>query len=299
MKMTDNINVTGYRTLETNRFWMKPAEPVNVGYGGEPVETARIYQLTRLHAPSSAEVMALIKHEVLQYDGHSTKASGSEKKELLEMPLSEYFNLFEPRVMEAIALGKEKYLKHIEKHIPEVEYDSGKMYLNMVQGLVPLKWVPQSQELAAQQGPHVYEHLLSKAGHKKWSLKIVLSPTLDLPDRLEMEYLLARGVRDCDVFRADGHYDQYAQVADNIRLLYSVLPTAEHMKRIFDSSDRLVLLAAIDALRTTATCLKTQDAVDQLVEGLGDIIDKTISGLDADCDSQSRTHPNFGDPTQN
>jgi len=266
--MTD-IKLPSYRTIVPNEIFGKEAEgfkhPIMSLIAGK-VPAMQLIRLARFRIPTQEEVLEFIRISAKGIEPYFTE----EDKPLEEDSGTVHFlKSLSYSEVENIARGNKDSLGHLKEHCPKVSLQEGRFYLNALSGIVPNPVLNFAEKLADKKEPWLYEKLISQDGAEEWNLSIRLLESGKLPDRLELEYLLDRGVRDCDVFSAKGDFGSYQNVADRVRLFYNALSSPEIIAQIGDSSHHFLEQQALLTVRETALCVAGKKAIGGIVAIIG------------------------------
>jgi hypothetical protein len=259
------IELPSYRIIVSNEVFGKKAEPLNHPLMGD-VPATQIARLTRFRIPTKEEVIDFIRTSAKGIDAYSLgkdKPSDSDPKTvyfLKSLPASE---------VKDISRGNQDSLKHLGNHYPESNLQEGRIYLGSFNGIVPNLVLDSARELMKQEGTEVYDRAIERTGSKEWNLRIRLLANGAFPDKLELEYLLDRGVRDSDVFSAQGDFGDYQTVVNQIRVFYNVLQSPEIIAQIGDTSYHFLEQRAASTVRETAECIAARNSIGGLAGMLG------------------------------
>ena len=258
-----DIELPTYKVILPNEVFGKRAKPLNHPATGELPATL-VTKLTKFKTPTQDEVIELIK---------TVARKGGSFSEILP-----------PSLIKRIAKGDEEALQHLKSHYPDSNLIPGKVYVETRNGIVPNMVLDSARDLFKEVGSKIYERAIEKTGAQEWNLRIKLQNNGAFPDSLELEYLLSRGVKDSDVFSAQGDFNEYETIANQIRLLYKALYSPEIITQMKDSSYQFLEQRAASTIKETARCIASK----KFIGSLGEVLEKIIGGIKEDEKDKSR-----------
>lgn len=275
--MGKSIQIPGYKVLIPNSTWSKKTEPITRPGTEEKFPATRIMNLMRYTIPTEDKVIDLIQQAARDFNSNPDKYNISGEVSLLE-----YMKRLPSCEIERIAEGAENSIEHLKEHYPDKNYQSGRVYLQVSNGDMADEVLKKAEGLIKKVGSTIYPYLIIRAGVNDWYLTIRLNEKETLPDRLEMDYLIDRGVKNCDVFRIMGNYGDYQNAANQVRLLYNSLFSSDIVRKINDQSDHFLRSKAALTINETAKCISRGmmspslgGLVESLKQGIGVIVDMT------------------------
>jgi len=265
------IELPTYRIIVPNEVYGKSAESLDHPLMGK-VPATQIIRLTRFRIPTRDEVVDFIRTSAKGIDLYSL----GKDKPAEDDPKTTYFLKSLPASeVKDIARGNEDSLKHLRNHHLDSDLQEGRVYLGAFNGIVPNPVLDSANKLVSKEGTEVYDRAIERTGTKEWNLRIRLLEDGRFPDSLELEYLMDRGVRDCDIFSAKGDFENYQAVANQIRVLQNVLGSTGLVSQIGDTSYQFLEQRAASTVRETAQCIAARNAIG----GLAGIIGQVIGGI--------------------
>lgn len=250
-----NIILPTYRSIVENEIFGRKATPMQHPEDGK-IAMTQILMLTRSRIPTKDEVINYIE---------KTANSDHSSYLLKFLPASE---------IQQIAKGDKERIEHLKNHYVHIDLQEGRSYLRLFNGIIPNKKL-NSAKRSLKEKHDEYANAIVGGTEKNWILRIRLLDDGKLPDKLELEYLLARGVRDSDVLSAKGDFGCYQNIANQVMLLRDTFDSSEAVAQIKDISDILLNQQVTLALMETSKCLATRDVINGL-DGLMKEISKEL-----------------------
>ena len=267
--MSNSIQIPTYKTLIPNSTYSRRAGSICFQTIEDEIQATKILQLVRYTAPSEDEVVNLIQS--VARNGHTS--SSPEK-----LQLEEFLKMLPLDKIEGIQYGLKETLTHLKGHCPKGDYQIGKTYLQVDNGTIPNQILEHASDVIKEKGEMAYRGVVAHLGIEQWDIRIRLDGKDSLPKSLELEYLLDRGVKDCDVFKIKGDYGNYQNAVNQIRLLSNVLNSPADVRKIADKSDMFLISKAAITLKDTAKCLFAGNAIKSFTEGLKEAIESLQNG---------------------
>lgn len=293
-----NIEIPTYRIFVPNSTFAKEAKPFRHPIFKTDVPATQIMQITRYSIPTENEVIDLIQTVARDFNSFSTTEKYSEERG--EIPISEFMRMLPEDERDRIAKGEKDALFHLREHYSQGTYQSGQTYIQITNGVVPNEILDSAIGFFDEKGATAYKCLIDKMRIKNWNLRMRLKGKDVLPNKLEMEYLLDRGVRNCDVFRINGNYGDYQNAAEQIRLLYNVLNSPQEVRKIEDGSEMFLKTRAANTIEEVVLCFSGRKTISGLFEGLGEIISPTMEGQSgSEQEQEPRVNFPYGDYSLN
>ncbi|MFC1682303.1 hypothetical protein ACFL0X_01660 [Nanoarchaeota archaeon] len=245
-----DLEIPTYNTIVPNCTFGRPTDKIKHPINGNYYSATQIMCVERTSIPTKEDVIELIKYKA-KYIGQLLEFIGcpQEGEDLTPGLIRKL--LEEER--EGIVNCREGTISHLKSHCSLGDYQTGQTYLRITNGVLPDELLLPSF-LLDEKSATDYTDLIVKAGKDGWHLGIRLEDEYILPDKLEMDYLLDRKVRDCDVFNVCGEYRDYRNVVNQVGLLYNALNSPQIVGQIRDSSQQFLKSTAIDTIRTFALC---------------------------------------------
>jgi|SRR3989344_2059199 len=261
-----DINLPPYKTILPNEVFGRKAEPLVDIMVGE-VPTTLVARLTRFKIPTEDEIIDLIVKYARETDIHSLGNEGSED----DLAKTHFMRLLPVPEIIDIAKKDKDSLQHLRRHYSKSDLWSGRSYIGVLSGTVPNRVLDAAKELL-EKDSEVYEKAIRQAGACEWNLTVRLEENGALPNSLELEYLLNRGVRESDVFSAHGDFKNYQTVANQVRLIYGALNSPKIITGITDRSYQFLEESAEKTIKETAQCIASKDVMGGLAGIIGQIL---------------------------
>jgi len=268
------IELPTYRTIVPSEVFGKKTNVLSDLFRnlkGKPAVT-QVTGLKRFKVPTQKETIDFIRTSAgnIDYSPEGRKPSEDDSRTIYSLK-----SLTDLEIRD-IAKGNKDSLEHLERHIPDVSLREGEFYLETFNGIVPNLVLDSAEELASEEGTEIYERAIKKMGVNDWNLRIKLLEDGGLPDILELEYLMDRGVRDSDVFSVQGDFRDYQIVTEQIRLLYSVLGSATGLvSQVKNKSYNFLEDRAAITIRECSRCISGKDVIES-IGGLAGIIELVL-----------------------
>ncbi len=264
--MTNTIEIPTYEALIPNSTYGRKTEPVRNPVSEEMAPATQILQLSRYVIPCEDEIINLIQSAARDFTTRSTAWENQTSQE--EIPLTEFIKMIPLDEVKRISEGSKDALSHLRSHCTKGTYQTGRTYLQFNNGVIPNEVLDPLKEIIRENGAIHYREIVSRIGINEWYLSVRLNNKDGFPNKLELEYLLDRGVRDCDVFRVNGDYGNYQTAANQLRSLYDILNSPTNIRKITDYSDYFLKSKAATTIKEVATCLIARNAISNLAGSL-------------------------------
>lgn len=259
------IEMPGYRTVVTNAVFSRHKKTLDAPFGKVPIEA--VSRIMRFEGPSVDDAVKLV------VEGSKAVQGG------FDTHLD--FGRFQDNYIQRIAGGNEKVMDHVRRHFPGGDYETGRTYIEVMNSELPTSAMDYLSSTFGRNDSSVYHSVIDYVGRNRWWLNVGLTPEGKFPDSLELEYLMARGVRYSNVFDMWGFKD-YTEVADYIRVMSKVFSNPENISLLEDKTKAMVSVAAQRTLNSLSTCLYKENAPASLEEGIAGIMisieDRGLSG---------------------
>ncbi|MBT3866088.1 hypothetical protein HOF78_03230 [Candidatus Woesearchaeota archaeon] len=279
-----NIELPTYRVIRTNEVFgrrSKLSDNPNV-----PFELTELVSLKKFKVPSQEEIIRFIQESAREFD---IKPLG--KVELFDPnPLADYLSSLPSEEVKNIANGQDESLEHLKEHSLETTLQRGKVYLDVSNMLI------KSNDLDSfpKEGP------LGNLPNN-WSLRFKLSKEEKLPDRLELDYLIDRGVKVSDVFTAKGDFEDYEMVANQIRILSNTLSPSNRIAQVRDESINRLEEEASLTLGQLYQCTASKESIGGIIGELSAIVQQAFKNMNQEnpMGSTGNYFDSGGDPSRN
>ncbi|MEK6881431.1 MAG: hypothetical protein AABY22_17545 [Nanoarchaeota archaeon] len=247
-----DIELPEFRTLVANLIYGQVSEPLPHPILGD-LPSTRLLRLERFIVPT--------EEEVLKYIITTAKETVScTEEERMKTPIG----CLPLEVIKEIAQEDKDALDHLQKHFPNEPLQENKPYLTITTGVLA------DQDFKT---CHNNENTYEKAIHhsdKKGLLLINLKGGY-LPSRSNINFLLDKGVKDCDLYRTFGEMDESASLAKYFCIVYSALHSRKLIDKLIDNSSRVLKSKASNISVELSKCLLGQKMGEMIRE---DIIGK-------------------------
>ncbi len=255
--MTD-IELPRYEMILPNQLFRKRGKSANY-FENIPSDDVDILLLQKFKVPTQEEVLQFIQKSASEIDLASLEESVSNGN------LNTYLRTLPGAEIGRIAKGSKDSIDHLAKHFHNCDVPCGETYLDVANGTVPSQFIDD----------------VSKSGKAlefspTWSFGIQLSESGNLPDKQELEYLLARCVRDSDVLRIKGNFGDYQIAANQIRIVSNALNSPEIVAKTNDVSHGLLEDIACSNVQEVSSCLGIGNIMGG---GLGIVLGSELGGL--------------------
>jgi len=259
-----NIELPTYKTIVPNEVFGKKAKALKSPMGEVPA--TQVARLTRFKIPVFDEVIDFI---ITSAKGIGNYSSGrDEKPSDDDSKLIHFLKLIPPSEVKDIAMRDKDSLEHLKRHYPQSVLQIGRDYLQVSNGTLPNEALDSARKLLEKEGSVVYERAIERIGAKEWNLIMRLQDDGALPDSLELEYLLDRGVRESDVFSTRGDFESYNDVASQIRILYKALYSPKMIAQVGESSYQFLEQLAASTIEGVARCITAKKVIGESLTSL-------------------------------
>lgn len=275
-----NIELPGYDVIRPNEVFGRKAKSSN--NLEIPFELSELLSLKIYSVPTQEDVINFIQEAAREFE-----ASSFEKGDLSNQnSLDTYFSSFPAEEVKEIAEGQKDILDHLKEHSLGTPLERGETYLEANNILVP------SQELKL----FSKEESVNNVPYN-WSLRFRLLEDGKLPDRLELDYLMERGVKDSDVFSVQGNFEAYEVVTNQIRMLSTALNSPHELAKIKNHTGAFLNEEASANLGMVVQCISATD----VVGGLGEILQQAFENMGTENPMDpTGDYPDYGgDPSRN
>ncbi len=266
-----NIELPTYRTILPNCVYGKKAEPLYHRNGGR-VSATEVAKLSRYKIPLRDRVIDFIRTSA---ENIEPCFLGKGEPLRTDSETVSFLKFLPKQYVKDLIKGDKNILEHLKVHYPKSNLQEARHYIEVFNGVVPNEFLDEVRKLRDRERSIAYERAIERVGVGEWNLKVRLLENSSFPDRLELEYLLNKGVRDCDIFSVCGDCEDYKDVANKLRLLYNILNSPELISQIEDSSCQFLEQRADSTVRGTVECITTK----KISEGLMGIVGGLIGSL--------------------
>ncbi len=256
----------------------------------ESMPATQITRLSRFVVPSCDEVLAYLQTTA---QGIPLDGPGSEPQED-DSDLVYSLKMLPSDAIPDIAQGEERTRHLLQRTYSPHQLQSGRMYLLFSSDLVPQEalsvvkkyWEEQGK---AEEGALVYKAAIEEsreafgAKTQSWDTLIQLTENGAFPERSELEYLLAREVRDSAVIRIDGASNNYPAVVEHMGYLSAALSSPEMVAQVKDRSSAYLEQEATGIIKNILSRWAAGQFVQEIVGGSADAFqqdDASIPPLD-------------------
>ncbi len=281
--MTD-IELPRYETVIPNELFREKKKLTSY-LENTSGETVDILWLQRFRVPTRDEVIEFIQKSAREIDLASLEESVSNDG------IKTYLRTLPETEIEGIANGRKDSIDHFKEHFPKGDLQNGETYLEVVNGTTNSKILHD-----------VYKKRKCLDFPATWGFAIHLSESGNLPDKQELEYLLARGVRDSDAFQLKGDFGDYQTAANQVRIVGNALNSPEIFAKTRDVSKSFLEGIASSNVQEVSSCLGIGNlmggglgiVLGSELGGLGDILQQVLEN------QEEQENPYFGsDPSLN
>ena len=253
-----NIELPTYRAIRPNEVFgrrYRLSDDPKV-----PDKLTELLSLKLFRVPTQEEVINFIQERAKEYG-----LKPPEKIELFSSnPLADYLGSLPAEEVKRIAEGQKDSLDHLKEHSLGTPLKRGETYLEANNILVPsleLETFPKDEPLGNIPC--------------NWSLRFKLLNDGKLPDRLELDYLMDRGVKDSDVLAVQGNFGEYGIVTNQIKILSNALNSPHQVAKIKNRTSDFLIEEASANIGLAAQCLSLTGSDG----GLGDILQQAIENM--------------------
>src|SRR3989344_1199707 len=256
----------------------------------ESMPATQITRLSRFVVPSCDEVLAYLQTTA---QGIPLDGPGSEPQED-DSDLVYSLKMLPSDAIPDIAQGEERTRHLLQRTYSPHQLQSGRMYLLFSSDLVPQEalsvvkkyWEEQGK---AEEGALVYKVAIEEsreafgAKTQSWDTLIQLTENGAFPERSELEYLLAREVRDSAVIRISGDISDYQTVVAHMGYLSTALSSSERVAQINNRSSAYLEQEATGIIKNILSRWAAGQFVQEIVGGSADAFqqdDASIPPLD-------------------
>lgn len=267
------IEIPGYEVLFENTTFGKKGQVVRSPNSQDLVHGTNILQISRFYASSEEDMIDLIVETARGFNSATLQFN---MRGPLEVPLDYVLTRLPGDEIEKICKREEGIIKHLKEHYPGSPCQVDRAYFYAMNGTVSGELLNSegAEQLIREHGDSMYAYLIDKVALDEWQLLIRLNAEDSFPESTELEYLLQRGVRDCDVFKATGNYGDYDTLANQVRLLYNIFSFPENVNLLPDNSELEIRAKAVKTILTTASCIAGR----RMFGDLADQISKCLRG---------------------
>jgi hypothetical protein len=229
----ESIGIPTYKTIIPNEVFGRKGDGLKRSLVGN-VPSTEVLLVQRYRIPRRDDVSNFIAKKAGEIALIKERGESSGRGVLL---LLERFS--KPEI-EKIASRDEKSLEGLMTHYPESDFEEGRWYIEAHNGMILDGMLNSMNGLYDALGLEIYERAIEDLNRHDWKIRVRLSSEGLFPDSLEMEYLLDRGVRDCDVFSIRGNFRDYGDVASHARILYRAFNDKKIIEMLRDNSHELL-----------------------------------------------------------
>lgn len=284
--MENSIEIPNYRVLIPNCTFGKKGEMVPHPLFEKYSPTTEIIQLTKYSIATKEEVIDLVQKSMRNFNPEVSNEEYSRKNR--SIPFSMFIKELPPEEIKKIAEGDKKAMSHLDSHYSNGIYQPGKTYIQIMSGRIMDEVLDSLNEDILKRGDVAYAGIINSLGTNETYIRLRLDEKDALPDKLEIEYLLDRGVKDCDVFGMNGKFKEYQDFANQMRMIWNVLSSPEKIRMIRDDSKLSLETEAVDVIKGTARCFLEKKMMEGSVGGLAGVLDNILGSHSHKIEKRSR-----------
>lgn len=245
----------------------------------DTIAATQIARLSRFVMPRCDEVLAYIKStaQSIPLDGPESEPQEDDSD------LAYSLKMLPSDAIPDIAQGEERTMHLLQRHYSPNQLQPGKAYLLFSSDLVPEEAFSTVKKYWEEQGKSegeafVYQIAIDEsraafgAKTQSWDVFIRLAENSAFPERSELEYLLAREVRDSAVIRLSGDIPDYQTVVEHVGHLSTALSSPKKVAQVNDRSSAYLEQSATAIINTLLSLRAAGQLVRKIVGGMQDAL---------------------------